>query len=126
TSATMFSDNTDFEYYHYTPSNIAVAVFMTVFGNPTLLNCWQGAGKALESTMVHDPPAVSGPLKTNGYIGLAISALEALDYTLTPYIIQSILILVAPALMSASVYMILGCIIVAVKGEAQSPITRNS
>ncbi|KAL8969241.1 MAG: hypothetical protein Q9183_002091 [Haloplaca sp. 2 TL-2023] len=63
--------------------------------------------------------------ETVGYIGRTISAHEAPNYTLSPYIIQSILILIAPALLSASVYMVLGCIIVAVNGEARSPIRRK-
>lgn len=41
-----------------------------------------------------------------------MSAQEAPDYTKNPYIIQSILLLLGPALFAASIYMILGRLIV--------------
>lgn len=40
-----------------------------------------------------------------------MSAQEAPDYTKNPYIIQSILLLLGPALFAASIYMILGRLI---------------
>ncbi|KAH8198544.1 hypothetical protein TruAng_007276 [Truncatella angustata] len=57
-----------------------------------------------------------------GYGGRIGSALETPDWTLTPYIIQTLLILIAPALFAASVYMILGRIIRLVDGEKYSVI----
>jgi hypothetical protein len=57
-----------------------------------------------------------------GYIGRAISASETPDWTLGPYIMQSVLLLVAPALFAASIYMYLGRIIVLVRGEKFSII----
>jgi RTA1 like protein len=41
---------------------------------------------------------------------------------LPPYIIQAILILIAPALLAATVYMVLGYVILAVDGENHSMI----
>ncbi|EXL68137.1 hypothetical protein FOPG_15789 [Fusarium oxysporum f. sp. conglutinans race 2 54008] len=53
-----------------------------------------------------------------GYIGRAIGARENPGcWTLGPFVIQSLLILIAPALMAASVYMILGRIILLTEGE---------
>ncbi|KAL8991708.1 MAG: hypothetical protein Q9169_007724 [Polycauliona sp. 2 TL-2023] len=118
----MSGEASDFEYYLYNPSIAAAAVFVAIFGLSTILHCWQG-GRGRTWYMI--PLVIGGAFETIGYIGRALSAHEAPDFTLTPYIIQSILILVAPALMSASVYMILGCIIVAVNGEARSPIRRK-
>lgn len=53
-----------------------------------------------------------------GYIGRAIGARENPGcWTLGPFVIQSLLILIAPALMAASIYMILGRIILLTGGE---------
>jgi hypothetical protein len=52
-----------------------------------------------------------------GYIGRAMSAQQSPNWTTGPYIIQSTLLLVAPALFAASIYMELGRLIVLVKGE---------
>lgn len=46
-----------------------------------------------------------------GYVGRAMSASESPDYTKNPYIIQSILLLLGPALFAASIYMVLGRLI---------------
>lgn len=60
-----------------------------------------------------------------GYIGRALSSKEAPNYTLGPYIMQSTLLLVAPALFAASIYMELGRVIHLVKGEKLSIIRVN-
>lgn len=60
-----------------------------------------------------------------GYIGRAWSAKQTPDWTLTPYIIQSVLLLVAPALFAASIYMELGRIILLLDGDKQSIIRRT-
>ena len=44
------------------------------------------------------------------------------NWTLGPYIMQSILLLVAPALFAASIYMVLGRIILVTDGERHSVI----
>ncbi len=45
--------------------------------------------------------------------------------TLAPYVIQTLLLLVAPALFAASIYMTLGRIIVGVDGESYSMIKKK-
>ena len=60
-----------------------------------------------------------------GYIGRALSAQESPDWTLGPYIMQSTLLLVAPALFAASIYMELGRIIHLVKGQKFALIRVN-
>jgi hypothetical protein len=57
-----------------------------------------------------------------GYIGRAMSSKQSPDWTIGPYVMQSTLLLVAPALFAASIYMELGRIIVMVKGEQFSLI----
>lgn len=51
-----------------------------------------------------------------------MSANEAPDYSLGPYIMQTLLLLIAPALYAASIYMILGRIIRLVDGALYSII----
>jgi hypothetical protein len=61
-------------------------------------------------------------VETIGYVGRAISATQSPNWSTGPYIIQSLLLLLAPALFAASIYMVLGRIIVLTDGEAHSPI----
>lgn len=57
-------------------------------------------------------------VETIGYTGRGMSADESPGpYTMNPYIIQSVLLLVAPALFAASIYMELGRIVLMVDGE---------
>lgn len=97
-------------------------MFVAIFGVSALLRCLQGARIRTWYMVLL---VIGGACETIGYIRRISSAHEAPDFILTPYIIQSTLQLFAPALMSASVYMILGYINVAVKGEARSPIRRK-
>jgi hypothetical protein len=46
-------------------------------------------------------------------------------WTLGPYIMQNVLILIAPALMAASIYMILGRIILLTDGERYALVKRR-
>lgn len=65
-------------------------------------------------------------VETVGYIGRAMSANENPGpYALTPYIIQSVLLLVAPALFAASIYMALGRIVQMIDGERALFIRRT-
>jgi hypothetical protein len=57
-----------------------------------------------------------------GYIGRVMSAKESPNWTTTPYIMQSLLLLLAPALFAASIYMILGRIIALTDGDTHSLI----
>lgn len=60
-----------------------------------------------------------------GYIGRALSAHQSPNWTLGPYVMQSTLLLIAPALFAASIYMELGRIIILVHGEKHSLIRVN-
>lgn len=60
-----------------------------------------------------------------GYAGRARSGYESPDWTLGPYIIQAILLLVAPALFAATIYMELGRIISVVDGEGHVMIRKE-
>jgi hypothetical protein len=60
-----------------------------------------------------------------GYAGRACSGQESPDWTLPPYIIQALLILVAPALFAATIYMELGRIVTLVDGEDYTLIRKK-
>ena len=60
-----------------------------------------------------------------GYAGRAKSGNESPDWTLGPYIIQAILLLVAPALFAATIYMELGRIINVIEGERHVMIRKE-
>lgn len=54
-----------------------------------------------------------------------MSSKESPNWTLGPYIIQAILLLVAPALFAATIYMELGRIMILVRGEDRAVIRRT-
>jgi hypothetical protein len=58
-----------------------------------------------------------------GYVGRAIAAQEAPNFTKNPYIAQSILLLLGPALFAASIYMVLGRLIKLLEADFLSPIS---
>jgi len=60
-----------------------------------------------------------------GYIGRAISSQETPNWTLGPYLIQTLLLLVAPALFAASIYMELSRIIALADGESHVLIKKK-
>ena len=112
----------NFVFYHYTPSLAAAAVFLAVFGLSTLVHSFQCI-RARAWYMI--PLIIGGTCETVGYIGRVLNSKEAPNYGLPGYILQSLLLLISPALMAASVYMVLGCIVTAVHGEARCPIQRK-
>lgn len=65
-------------------------------------------------------------VETVGYIGLALSARENPGpYSLGPYLIQTLLILIAPALLAATIYMELGRIVLMTYGDRALFIKRT-
>ncbi len=60
-----------------------------------------------------------------GYAARGASNQQAPNPTLAPYVIQTLLILVAPALFAASMYMVLSRIIISVDGESLSLIRKR-
>ncbi|KAL0935967.1 rta1 domain-containing protein [Colletotrichum truncatum] len=97
-----------FTFYHYEPSMVAAVIFIGVFGISALLHIWQ---LTRARTWYFIPFVIGCFFEAVGYVGRAMSAKEAPDYTKNPYIIQSILLLLGPALFAASIYMILGRLI---------------
>jgi hypothetical protein len=61
-----------------------------------------------------------------GYIGRVINSTEDPGcWTLGPYVVQNVLLLIAPALMAASIYMILSRVILLTEGEVHAVIRRR-
>jgi hypothetical protein len=65
---------------------------------------------------------IASQVEVVGYTGRAASAHGAPNFTLGPYITQSLLLLLGPSFFAASIYMILGRIIRLTSGERHSPI----
>ena len=127
----------NFVYYYYAPSTAAACIFLVLFGLSSILHFYQ---LVYTRTWFMIPFLIGGICKffiivillqlltigfgleiisyiyffiveTVGYIGRLLSSLQTPDFTRSPYIMQSTLILIAPALLAASVYMTLGRII---------------
>ncbi|KAK3110177.1 hypothetical protein LTR53_015807 [Teratosphaeriaceae sp. CCFEE 6253] len=112
-----------FVYYHYSPSLAAAILFAILFGLSTSLHSIQ---MLRSRTWFLIPFVIGGILETIGYVGRALSAGQNPGpYTLGPYIIQSLLTLVAPALFAASIYMELGRIVLMIDGEKALFIRRT-
>ncbi|KAJ5629134.1 RTA1-domain-containing protein [Penicillium herquei] len=109
----------DFVLYYYTPSAAAAAIFIVLFGLSTLLHFYQ---LVRTRTWFMVPFVIGGILETIGYVGRILSSFQAPNFTTGPYIIQSALILIAPAFLAASIYMTLGRIIEMLDGERCSMI----
>jgi hypothetical protein len=134
-----------FQLYHYDPSLAAAAISAILFLITTLAHIWQMfkhktwffvafifGGLCKKSS----PPfllvtmlvpnmrqmLIASQVEVVGYTGRTSSANEAPDFTLVPYITQSLLLLLGPSFFAASIYMILGRIIRLTGGERHSPI----
>ncbi|KAK1150027.1 hypothetical protein N8T08_003585 [Aspergillus melleus] len=108
--------------YEYYPSMAAAVIFILLFIVVNLLHTYH---LIRTRTWFFIPLVLGGWFEFLGYIGRAMSAKQSPDWTLGPYVMQSTLLLIAPALFAASIYMELGRIIYLVKGQALSIIRVN-
>lgn len=136
----------DWSFYRFEPSTAAAVIFIVLFTVVTVVHIFQMArtktwymiafclGGVCMSTMDCCCPHPQLLVHTNivnkgevaGYIGRAINANEEAGcWTLGPYVMQSVLLLIAPALMAASIYMILSRVILLTEGEAYAVIKRQ-
>jgi len=109
-----------FIFYHYRPSIVAAVIFIALFIITTSVHIFQAAKKR---TLYFIPLIVGGVFEFVGYIGRAMA--HSNQSSMNIYILQTILLLVAPALFAASIYMVLGRLIVFTHAEAMSPIRAN-
>lgn len=117
-----------YKYYHYDPSGAAAVTFAAVFGLSTVIHLWQmfrtrtfyftpfiigGICTLSDETTLHKAANIYcvNIVEALGYMCRFISSTETPDWTMKPYIGQSLMLLLAPALFAASVYMTLGRII---------------
>ncbi|KAL4758240.1 RTA1 domain-containing protein [Aspergillus foveolatus] len=111
-----------YQYYMYDPSKGAAIPFAALFGLTTVVHMWQ---TIQNRTWYMTPFIIGGIFEAIGYLCRFISATQTPNWTMYPYIGQSLLILLGPALFAASVYMLLGRIIRTLNAGSLSPIRPN-
>ncbi|KIX10713.1 uncharacterized protein Z518_01797 [Rhinocladiella mackenziei CBS 650.93] len=114
-------DGFNFKLYRYVPSLPAAIIFVVIFATLTALHTWRlYRSRALYFTAF----TIGGLFETIGYCGRIWSHYD--NQAIGGFVMQAILILVAPALFAASVYMILGRLIRAIRAEHLSllPVRR--
>ncbi|KAK4108852.1 RTA1 like protein, partial [Canariomyces notabilis] len=97
-----------FRYYHYDPSLAANAVFVGLFGVVAVAHAYLLIRRR---AWFFIPFLIGCIFEVGGYIGRIVAANENPNFTLGVYIWQTLLILLGPALMAASIYMVLGRLI---------------
>ncbi|CAG8947389.1 unnamed protein product [Penicillium salamii] len=110
----MSSDHGNWVAYTYYPSMGAAVVFIILFAIVTILHTFH---LFRTRTWFFIPLVIGGYFELIGYIGRAMSSQQSPNWTIGPYVMQSTLLLIAPALFAASIYMELGRVILMVKGE---------
>lgn len=116
------SDATAFRFYHYNPTKACAVIFGLLFMATTGVHMYQSWRTRCWFVI---PLIVGGIFETIGYFGRVASANESPNWTLGPYIVQTLLLLVAPALFAATIYMALGRIITVVDGEGRALIPKK-
>ncbi|KAH6618357.1 RTA1 like protein-domain-containing protein [Chaetomium sp. MPI-SDFR-AT-0129] len=111
-----------FKLFQYDPNLAANVVFTVLFA---VLSIWHTVVLIRKRTWYFIPFVIGALFETIGYIGRILAANEAPDFTLGPYIMQSLLILLAPALFAASIYMILARLIRLLGAEQYALIRTN-
>ncbi|KAF8849666.1 RTA1-domain-containing protein [Acephala macrosclerotiorum] len=106
-----------FAFYRYDPSQVAALIFMSCFLITTVFHIFQAAKLR---TFYFIPLLVGGVFEVFGYIARSLAHNN--QYSLAIYIMQELLLLLAPALFAASIYMTLGRMILLTQGEKLAPI----
>ncbi|MCJ1442885.1 MAG: hypothetical protein MMC23_003382 [Stictis urceolatum] len=109
------SEDSPFKYYRYDPSIPAAGLFIALFILTTTLHTYQFIRTR---TWIMLPLVLGGFCEWIGYIGRILSSNESPDFTMGPFLLQNMLLLLAPALFAATIYMSLGRIVRATGGEA--------
>ncbi|KAG7452926.1 RTA1-domain-containing protein [Guyanagaster necrorhizus] len=111
---------TGFQLYRYTPSASEAGLFAMLFFTSSIFQAWKNfrSRSWYFSAMI-----VGGLMEGAGYIARVLSHNN--PEALGPYIVQSILLLVAPALYAAAIHIVLGRLMRKVHGEQFSLIRIN-
>ncbi|KAJ9136813.1 Rta1 domain-containing protein [Pleurostoma richardsiae] len=108
-----------FVLYHYNPSAAAAIIFVVLFAICTILHLY----KLVRFKTWHFIPFLIGCIfEAVGYAGRAVSANQTPNWTTMPYVIQSLLLLLGPTLLAASVYMTLGRLIILLEADSYAII----
>lgn len=112
----IMTDATTHKRYRYEPSLAAAVIFVVLFCATSGFHLYQ---MTRTRSWLFIAFCSGGLFELIGYICRAIGATqtEDPDYALGPFIIQSVLLLVAPALLAASIYMELERIVQLVQGD---------
>ncbi|KIX08558.1 uncharacterized protein Z518_03214 [Rhinocladiella mackenziei CBS 650.93] len=109
--------STERNYYHYIPSLVSAVIACIIFLLLSLAHLWR---------MVKNKTWFMTALIVGGFfefIGFAARGYGHDNYTeKTPFIVQTVLILVAPSLFAATIYMILSRVIRAIRAEKYSMV----
>ena len=109
--------------YGYEPSLAAAILFTVLFILTTITHIGQTLWKR---TWFMFPFILGGICEIIGYIARAISASENPGpYSQTPFVVQTITIIVAPTLLAASIYMLLGRIVLMLHADERLFIRRT-
>ncbi|KAM7195855.1 RTA1 like domain containing protein [Rhypophila sp. PSN 637] len=104
-----------FALYRYTPSLPLAAVSLACF---SIITIWHGTRLFQKRAFYLTPFVIGGVFQSIGYAGRIWSHYDL--NSLPAFIIQSLLILLAPALFAASIYMILGRLIHTLRADSYS------
>ncbi|KAK0448334.1 RTA1 like protein-domain-containing protein [Desarmillaria tabescens] len=116
----MSDSDSKYQLYHYTPSAIAAAIFAVIFFLSTIFQAWR---TFKTRSWYFSAMIIGGLMEGIGYIGRILSHKE--PESLGPYIMQTLLLLVAPALFAAAIYVVLGRLIRMLHAERFSLIRLN-
>ncbi|EPS27452.1 hypothetical protein PDE_02395 [Penicillium oxalicum 114-2] len=117
-STTTSDGGIDFALYRYTPSIVAAAIFAVIF---LVITFAHGLRLCRHGTYFFVPFIIGLLFECAGYIARIFSHFDT--KALGPYIVQTMLILVAPPLFAASIYMTLGRVIVALQCQQFSLVS---
>ncbi|KAL4925654.1 RTA1 domain-containing protein [Aspergillus undulatus] len=106
--------NAVWAYYRYYPSEAAAILFTVLFAINTFIHVYQ---LFRHRAWFFIPFVIGGFFEWVGYVGRILSSQESPNWSMGPYIQQTILLLLAPALFAASIYMMLGRIVVLLDAE---------
>ncbi|KAJ4263325.1 hypothetical protein NW762_006143 [Fusarium torreyae] len=109
----------EFKLYHYDPSFTIAIVFLALFSALTLCHLFQ---LIRYRTFYLLPFLIGCVFETVGYAGRAISAKQTPDWAIMPYVLQSLLLLLGPTMLAASIYMCLGRLVVFLEADSYSLI----
>ncbi|CAK7221343.1 hypothetical protein SBRCBS47491_004496 [Sporothrix bragantina] len=108
-----------FVLYHYNPSKAAAIIFVILFAVATFAHIFLMFRRR---TWYFIPFIIGLLFEVMGYVGRALSAGQSPNWTVGPYILQSLTLLLGPTLLAASIYMTLGRFIRFLQADQYSPI----